>query len=72
MYYETFPQHKEQTMKQNRFKTLWGMMLGLALLAVAPFTASAQVAASAVPRPDDPAPDDPENAVVSITARFNG
>ena len=59
-------------MKQNRFKTLWGMMLGLAMLAVAPFTASAQSAASAVPRPDDPAPDDPENAVVTITARFNG
>ena len=27
-------QHRERTMKQNRFKTLWGVALGFALLAV--------------------------------------
>jgi hypothetical protein len=59
-------------MKNSRFKSLWGAALGLALLAAAPFAASAQTAASAAQRPDDPAPDDPENAVVTIEARFNG
>ena len=59
-------------MKQNRFKRLLGAALGLVLLVAAPFAASAQSMPSAAPRPDDPAPDDPENAVVTITARFNG
>ena len=35
MYYETFQQHKEQPMKNNRFKTLWSVALGLVLLAAA-------------------------------------
>lgn len=39
-------------MKQNRFKTLWGVALGLVLLAAAPFTAFAQADAKtdAVPK----------------------
>ncbi len=59
-------------MKNNRFKSLWGVLLGLVLLAAIPFTASAQSMTSAAPGPDDPAPDDPENAVVTIKAGFNG
>ena len=35
-------QHKERTLKQNRFQTLFGLTLGLALLAVVLFIASVQ------------------------------
>lgn len=69
-------------MKQNRFKTLWGVVLGLALLAVTPFVASAQAVAAetgepnsaklSAPGQDNPAPEAPESAVVTIEARFNG
>ena len=50
-------QHMERTMKQNRFQTLFGLALGLALLAVVLFVASvqskankAQAGASSVPK----------------------
>ena len=61
-------------MKQLR--TLWGLALGLALLAAVPFVASAQAqtGASAAAGETDAAkqPEDPESAVVTIEARFNG
>ena len=67
-------------MKQLR--TLWGVALGLALLAAVPFVASAQAVAAetgepnsaklSAPGQDDPAPEAPESVVVTIEARFNG
>ena len=39
-------QHKERTMKNNSFKRLWGVVLGLALLAAVPFAAQAQAEAT--------------------------
>ena len=41
-------------MKQNRFRTLWDVALGLALFAAVPFTASAQSGASAAPNGANP------------------
>ena len=56
-------------MKQNRFKTLWSVALGLAILAAVPFAASAQTEAKKDAVPKTEAKEAAENKEISLELR---